>query len=147
MEYISGPPKRSSNHLGALRNNQTTAMLRGLLLLSALLCSCLAQDSTLLARFGNFLQLRSSPAYELYWMVNGNRINFAVRVQTRGWVGFGLSPNGLMLASDVVMGYVDDSNSVVALTVSVLMTLWLPLIVLAFAHSKITNRQNAAANS
>ena len=93
-------------------------MLRALALLSTLLCYSLAQDDTLLARFrGNFIALRPGQ-YELYWMVTGNRIDFAVRVQTEGWVGFGISPNGLMLASDVVMGYVDDDNSIVAFTVS-----------------------------
>ena len=33
-------------------------------------------------------------------------ISFAVRVKTSGWVGFGLSPNGQMPDSDVVIGWV-----------------------------------------
>ena len=93
-------------------------MLRALALLSTLLCYSLAQDPALLARFGNFIPLRVNPAYDLYYRVDGNRIDFAVRVQTEGWVGFGISPNGLMLASDVIMGYVDDDNDIVVFTVS-----------------------------
>ena len=39
-------------------------------------------------------------------------ISFAVHVNTTGWVGFGLSPNGQMPNSDVVIGWVDRSGSV-----------------------------------
>ena len=46
--------------------------------------------------------------YELYWNFDNDAetISFAVRVQTSGWVGFGLSPNGQMPDSDVVIGWV-----------------------------------------
>ena len=94
-------------------------MLCVLALLSVLLCSCTGQDPVLLARFGQFLVLNQSPLYEMYWNVTGGRITFVVRVETEGWVGFGISPNGLMLDSDVVMGYVDDTTSVTNFAVSV----------------------------
>ena len=47
--------------------------------------------------------------YELYWSfdLEQENISFAVRVQTTGWIGFGLSPNGQMPNSDVVIGWVD----------------------------------------
>ena len=56
--------------------------------------------------------LDSASKYELYWNFDLKRenISFAVRVQTKGWVGFGLSPNGQMPNSDVVIGWVDDSG-------------------------------------
>lgn len=94
-------------------------MLCLLALFSALLCSSLAQNPDLLTRFGNTTQLSASPLYELYWNVTGNRITFAVHVETEGWVGFGISPTGLMLDSDVIMGFVDDTTGVVTFTVSV----------------------------
>ena len=52
--------------------------------------------------------------YELYWNYNltAGTISFAVRVQTTGWVGFGLSPNGQMPGSDVVIGWVDSNGGV-----------------------------------
>ena len=100
--------------------DQAHTMLRALVLLSALLCSSLAQDSDLSARFEHFRQLSASPAYDLYWSVKSTTIVFVVRVETRGWVGFGFSPNGLMLNSDIIMGHVDDTTGVVTFTVSVL---------------------------
>ena len=51
--------------------------------------------------------------YEMYWKFNlqSETIHFAVKVQTEGWVGFGLSPNGLMPGSDVVIGWVDSTGT------------------------------------
>ena len=48
--------------------------------------------------------------YELHWNFTRSTqsIYFAVNVSTTGWVGFGLSPNGQMPASDVVMGWVGN---------------------------------------
>ena len=53
--------------------------------------------------------------YLLYWTVNlpFQEIRFAVNVSTIGWVGFGLSPNGQMPGSDVVIGWVDNSSKVI----------------------------------
>lgn len=93
-------------------------MLRTLAVLCVLLCSSLAQDPTLSARFGTPTVLSASPLYEMYRNVTGDRITFAVRVETEGWVGFGISPTGLMLSSDVVMGFVDDDTGAVTIRVS-----------------------------
>ena len=51
--------------------------------------------------------------YWLYWNFNSKSevINFAVRVLTTGWIGFGISSNGQMRNSDVVIGWIDDSSS------------------------------------
>ena len=51
--------------------------------------------------------------YELYWTFDNaaETISFAVRVQTTGWVGFGLSPNGQMPNSDVVIGWVANGQT------------------------------------
>ena len=53
--------------------------------------------------------------YELYWNFDNDAetISFAVRVQTTGWVGFGLSPSGQMPDSDVVIGWVTDDGETV----------------------------------
>ena len=50
--------------------------------------------------------------YALYWSFDNDaqNISFAVRVRTTGWIGFGLSPNGQMPQSDVVIGWVDGSG-------------------------------------
>ena len=50
--------------------------------------------------------------YILYWNfdLEQETITFAVRVRTTGWIGFGLSPNGQMPLSDVIIGWVDGSG-------------------------------------
>ena len=49
--------------------------------------------------------------YELHWNFSRSTesIYFAVNVSTTGWVGLGLSPNGQMPGSDVVMGWVNST--------------------------------------
>ena len=38
-------------------------------------------------------------------------IAFAVNVSTNGWVGLGISPNGGMVNSDVVIGWVSNGRA------------------------------------
>ena len=54
--------------------------------------------------------LDTNGQYLLYWSFDADTISFAVDVGTTGWVGFGLSPNGQMPQSDVVIGWVDDNG-------------------------------------
>ena len=53
--------------------------------------------------------------YTLYWKFNyqSKKITFAVRVKTTGWIGFGLSPNGQMPKSDVVIGWVENNGQAI----------------------------------
>ena len=53
-----------------------------------------------------------NPRYTLHWnfSVAEETITFAVNVSTNGWVGFGISPNGGMTNSDVVIGWVNDDG-------------------------------------
>ena len=78
----------------------------------------IAGDPDLSASYRSFCLLNQSPLYELYWTVNDSRVFCAVRVETTGWVGLGISPNGSMLDSDAVMGFVDDITGGVTLEVS-----------------------------
>ena len=48
--------------------------------------------------------------YWLHWSFNETVIRFAVRVKTTGWAGFGLSPNGGMSGSDLVIGWLDGTD-------------------------------------
>ena len=68
-------------------------------------------DSTLAAEYSNFKPL-VSPTYELYWNFEAatQNLSIAVRVQTTGWIGFGISPNGGMPNSDVVTGWVTSGG-------------------------------------
>jgi hypothetical protein len=46
--------------------------------------------------------------YILFWNVNKTHIVFETHVETKGYIGFGLSPNGKMYPSDVIVGWVKD---------------------------------------
>jgi len=50
--------------------------------------------------------------YNLYWKTDDTNkiITFIAEVKTRGWIGFGLSPNGGMQNSDIVIGWVSDND-------------------------------------
>ena len=56
--------------------------------------------------------------YELHWNFTRatETIYFAVNVSTTGWVGFGLSPTGAMVGSDVVIGWVAGENTYFAVS-------------------------------
>ena len=47
----------------------------------------------------------------MYWDFNNTHITFEVHVETKGYVGFGFSPNGQMVNSDVVIGWVKDGHT------------------------------------
>ncbi len=84
-----------------------------LFLLLALVSLCSAGDLSTRYRFQQVLDSESK--YVLHWSFDldagdTGTISFAVNVSTTGWVGFGLSPNGQMPLSDVVIGWVDDQG-------------------------------------
>jgi hypothetical protein len=51
-------------------------------------------------------------AYEFYWNFTDTDIIGEIHVKTEGWVGFGLSPNGKMSDSDVIIGWIDADKKV-----------------------------------
>ena len=75
--------------------------------------SCTSADHDLETEYSFSATLHND--YKLYWSYDlaAETIRFAVRVRTEGWVGFGLSPNGQMPGSDVVIGWVTDQGDVV----------------------------------
>ena len=85
--------------------------MRCLLCLLALLPFVLGNLSSRYA-FSTTLYDRDD-TYMLHWnFSNAERtIAFAVNASTTGWVGFGLSPNGGMVNSDVVMGWVSNGRA------------------------------------
>lgn len=56
--------------------------------------------------------LDSAGNYHVCWRLYGfdadTEIEFKVEVQTHGYIGFGLSPNGGMTGSDIVTGWIKD---------------------------------------
>lgn len=61
----------------------------------------------------SFKRILVKDSYTLHWSfdVEQETISFAINVSTDGWVGFGLSPNGGMAHSDVVIGWIKDGNA------------------------------------
>jgi len=49
-------------------------------------------------------------SYDLHWDFNATHITFEAVVKTVGWVGLGVSPNGGMDHSDVVIGWFKDGQ-------------------------------------
>ena len=58
------------------------------------------------------VQLDSEGRYTMFYSYDEDLriLRIAVLVQTTGWIGLGISPNGQMPGSDVVMGWVDGSG-------------------------------------
>ena len=62
--------------------------------------------------FKSVLHEEGADIYTLHWKfdIESETISFAVNVSTNGWVGLGLSPNGGMVHSDIMIGWVSDSG-------------------------------------
>eukprot|EP00058_Branchiostoma_floridae_P006570 XP_002592058.1 hypothetical protein BRAFLDRAFT_104768 [Branchiostoma floridae] len=60
--------------------------------------------------------------FHLFWKFDEEKIEFEAHVQTTGWVGLGLSPNGGMPGSDIVIGWVKDGTA--HLTDDTLRVIW-----------------------
>ena len=58
------------------------------------------------------VQLDNEGRYTMFYSYDTELsiLRIAVLVQTTGWIGLGISPNGQMPGSDVVMGWVDRSG-------------------------------------
>ena len=59
------------------------------------------------------LWLDHNHKYHLKWNTDyeSESITFLVEVKTKGWVGFGISPNGGMKNSDVVIGWITGEGT------------------------------------
>ncbi|XP_066270877.1 DBH-like monooxygenase protein 1 homolog [Branchiostoma lanceolatum] len=49
--------------------------------------------------------------FHLFWKFDDEKIEFEAHVQTTGWFGIGLSPNGGMPGSDIAIGWVKDGKA------------------------------------
>jgi len=63
--------------------------------------------------FENRFALDTDQNYWLFWTANTDTktIVFEAHVKTHGYIGFGISPNGKMYPSDVVVGWVKDGQA------------------------------------
>ena len=86
--------------------------MKSLVYLLALLPIVLGNLSSRYA-FSTTLYDRNGDTYVLHWNFSTveRTITFAVNVSTMGWVGFGISSNGGMVNSDVVIGWVQSGRA------------------------------------
>jgi len=74
--------------------------LCALVFLTSLFCSTCSQGT----RFVHSAALDADGRYNIKWGFDESTITFEVEVETRGYIGFGLSPTGAMSSSDIVIG-------------------------------------------
>ena len=96
--------------------NFLPAEMKCLLVVASLLTLGCCQSNLNAYPFSAVLRADGSgnPLYTLHWNFSATEetITFGVNVSTNGWVGFGISPNGGMTNSDVVIGWVNDNGEV-----------------------------------
>ena len=59
------------------------------------------------------MPLDAAETFFVAWQQTETQITFEILVKTRGYVAFGLSPNGAMKGSDIVVGWVNDDGTAV----------------------------------
>ena len=83
-------------------------------LLLSLVLGCNGNTMVLSNKYPFHVALSTDPTYQydLYWKVDLDKdmIEFAINASTTGWIGFGLSPNGQMPGSDVLIGWINDDG-------------------------------------
>ena len=69
-------------------------------------------DEELSEQYTYNVQLDNNGRFKMFYSydLNLSILRIAVLVETTGWIGLGISPNGQMPGSDVVMGWVDRSG-------------------------------------
>ena len=70
-----------------------------------------------LGTYTNYIDLIDEGVYRFYWSFTSTDLTGEIHVKTNGWVGFGLSPNGGMSNSDVIVGWINDNTGAVNFTV------------------------------
>ena len=68
-------------------------------------------NSTPTGSYVNYVDLKDGGDYRFYWNVTNTALIGEIHCRTQGWVAFGLSPNGGMDQSDVVVGWIDANGN------------------------------------
>jgi len=72
--------------------------------------NCQTFDST--SYFANTAILRSPDVYTLSWNFTSEDIIFKAVARTNGWLGFGISPNGGMQNSDMILAFTEPTGAI-----------------------------------
>ena len=117
------------------------------MLLLCLHCTFGAHDLAEEYRFST--NLDTDGAYKLHWSfdLEAKTIAFAVNVSTTGWIGFGLSPNGQMPRSDVIIGWVEDGGRVEFQVCDIMCTLVFSMCGYDYFNCLITAARQTVTNT
>jgi hypothetical protein len=77
------------------------------------ICFCFAGVSCLpepTSTYANQMLLVEPDVYMLYWNYTNDDIVFEIHVKNNGWAAFGLSPNGGMDKSDVIVSWINATG-------------------------------------
>ncbi|XP_051511245.1 DBH-like monooxygenase protein 1 homolog isoform X2 [Myxocyprinus asiaticus] len=81
-------------------------LLCAVVFLTSLVCLARSQGTG----FVHSATLDADGRYNIKWGFDESTITFEAEVETKGYIGFGLSPNGAMASSDIVIGGVLNGN-------------------------------------
>lgn len=86
--------------------------IKAAILAAILLCAVqhITSEPTDDGSFTHNVYLDEKEQYHLLWRYNDTHITFKARVNTLGYVGFGVSSNGGMKGADIVIGWVKNSK-------------------------------------
>ena len=131
FNYCAATPPYSHDPMHIKANNKVPSACFSsmkafiLVLLCSAFVAAVPVDLQINYQFSLVLFDQGDQYYGLHWSFDRSTeaIYFAVNVSSTGWVGFGLSPNGQMPGSDVVIGWVSNSGEAY-FHVSVLTEMW-----------------------
>jgi hypothetical protein len=86
--------------------------LKAIFIIGHLIFSASASPPPPTQAYPNKIVLAEPNKYILYWNFTDSDILFEVHTQTNGWLGFGLSPNGNMINSDIIITWIDSNGHV-----------------------------------
>ena len=82
------------------------------LFIISLLTCCIKSEPNPTETYPNKHILVEPDVYILYWNYTDTDITFEVHVRATGWIGFGISPNGNMGNSNVIIAWLDSNGTV-----------------------------------
>ena len=80
-------------------------------LIISILIGMIHSDPNPTMSYANKQVLAEPDNYVLYWNYNATDITFEIHAKTTGWAGFGISPNGDMAKSNVILFWIGSNGN------------------------------------
>ena len=96
-----------------LKNGSFSLLFCWLISIQYYFCLILSNNNNWENEFEYHIYLNEHKTYQLFWThIDNETIEIGISVQTNGWIGMGLSQNGQMVNSDIIVGWVDDNTGI-----------------------------------